>query len=116
MDVVSKCASSGLPEPVFEEKMGNFVATLWRSVLTDEYSEKMGLNERQKYAVKQIRKLGRMTRAEYEKLLNTSERTANRELEEMRSKKLIEKKGRGPETYYVLARFGEIWRDKKRRA
>lgn len=116
MDVVNKCISSGLPEPVFEEKMGNFVATLWRSVLTDEYFEKMGLNERQKYAVKQIRKLGRMTRAEYEKLLDTSERTANRELEEMRSKKLIEKKGRGPETYYILARFGEIWRDKKRRA
>ncbi|MEA1877992.1 MAG: putative DNA binding domain-containing protein, partial [Bacteroidota bacterium] len=31
------------------------------------------------------------------------------------NKKLLKKTGKGPETYYVLARFGEIWRDKGKR-
>ena len=57
---------------------------------------------------------GKITRAEYEKLCLVSARTANRELGVLFKKNLVEKKGKGPETYYVLARSGEIWRDKRR--
>lgn len=113
LDMIEKCKNAGLTEPVFEEKMGNFIVTLWRLALTEEQLEKIGLNERQKSALTHIRKQGKITRAEYEKLCNISERTANREIEEMLDKNIIEKRGKGSETYYVLARYGEIWRDKK---
>ena len=88
--------------------MGSFVTIIRRSALTEEYLEGMGLNERQITAVKHIGRYGKITRAEYEKLCLVSDRTANRELGKLSKKKLIEKKGKGPETYYVLARFGEI--------
>jgi len=112
VDVISRCKDMGLPEPTFEQKMGSFVTTFWRSVLTDEYFDTLDLNERQKKAVKYIEKYRRITRAEYEKTHKVSERTANRELNDLLNRKIIEKKGRGPETYYVLARYGEIWRDR----
>ena len=114
IDIIKRCKEAGLPEPEFEQKMGNFITIIRRSVLTDEYLEGMGLNERQITAVKHIERHGKITRAEYEKLCLVSARTANRELGELFKKKLVEKKGKGPETYYVLARSGEIWRDKRK--
>ncbi|UZE92321.1 MAG: DeoR family transcriptional regulator [Methanosarcinales archaeon] len=68
--------------------------------------------EGQEKSIKHIEKYGKITRAEYEKLYSVSERTANRELNGLVNKKLIEKRGRGPGTHYVLASFGEFWRDK----
>lgn len=88
-------------------KMGNFITIIRRSVLTDEYLKGMDLNERQITAVKHIDRYGKITRAEYEKLCLVSARTANRELGVLFKKNLVEKKGKGPETYYILARFGK---------
>lgn len=42
-----------------------------------------------------------------------SPRTASRELQELCKKGLIEKKAKGPAVYYILAKYGEIWRGKK---
>ncbi|MGB7531460.1 MAG: ATP-binding protein [Halobacteriota archaeon] len=114
IDIIKTCKKAGLPEPEFEQKMGSFVTIIRRSALTEEYLEGMGLNERQITAVKHIGRYGKITRAEYENLCLVSDRTANRELGKLSKKKLIEKKGKGPETFYVLARFGEIWRDKRK--
>jgi len=114
IDIIKTCKEAGLPEPEFEQKMGSFITIIRRSVLTDEYLEGMDLNERQITAVKHIGMYGKITRAEYEKLCLVSARTANRELGELSKKKLIERRGKGPETYYVLARFGEVWRDRRK--
>jgi Fic family protein len=43
-----------------------------------------------------------------------SARTASRELEELYKKGVIEKKGKGPAVYYLLARFGEIRVEKRK--
>lgn len=111
LEMIKQCRDTGLLEPMFEQKTGCFVTTIWRSLLTDEYLDSLGLNERQKKAAKYIEKYGRITRAKYEKNYGVSERTANRELSDLVHRKIIEKKEKGPETHYVLARFGEIWRD-----
>ncbi len=71
------------------------------------------LNERQEQVLFYLIKNKKITRVEYEKFYTVSGRTANRELNEMINGKLIEKKGTGPATYYILARYGEIWRDIK---
>lgn len=112
-DIVEWCRKAGLLEPEFEQKMGFFVIKIKRAVVSNEVLEKLGLNERQIESVKYIQKYGRITRAEYEKLSRVSARTASRELEELCKKGVIEKKGKGPAVYYILARYGEIWRDKK---
>lgn len=107
LEMIKQCRDQGLPEPEFEQKMGCFVTIIWRSILTDEYLSRLDLNERQKKSIKHIEKYGKITRAEYEKLYSVSERTANRELNGLVNKKLIEKRGRGPGTHYILASFGE---------
>ncbi|MFH1432217.1 MAG: RNA-binding domain-containing protein [archaeon] len=112
VDIIQKCRELNLPEPSFEQKMGSFVVTLLRTAITDEYMDALKLNKRQKSAVKYLQDHGRITRAEYEKIHSIPERTANRELNELAGKKVIEKLGSGRETYYVLARTGENWRDK----
>ena len=61
-----------------------------------------------------IGKYGRITRAEYGKFYAVSERTSNRELNDLVNKRIIKRMGKGPETYYALARFGEIWRNNDR--
>jgi len=113
IEMIKQCKEKGLPEPEFEEKMGCFVITIYRSIMTDKYLDSLGLNERQKKAVKYIEKHSRITRAEYEKLCFVSERTANRELSDLVDKKVIEQKKKGPETHYIvsrrdMARYGEI--------
>jgi len=114
VDIIGTCRDRGLPEPEFEQKMGNFVIIIRRSILTDEYFDRLKLKERQKKATIHIDKYGRITRAEYERFYAVSERTSNRELNDLVNKRIIKKIGKGPETYYILARFGEIWRDNNR--
>jgi len=114
VDIIGMCTDRRLPEPEFEQKMGNFVITIRRSILTNEYLDRLKLKERQKKAVNHIDKHGRITRAEYGKFYAVSERTSNRELNDLINKKVIKKTGKGPETYYTLARYGEIWRDNDR--
>jgi Fic family protein len=65
-------------------------------------------------AVKYIEKYGMIKRKEYEELYKVSGRTANRELDDLSGKNLIEKRGSGPGIRYVLAGYGEIWRDKSK--
>ena len=48
-----------------------------------------------------------MKRAEYVKIYAVSERTANRELGNLVHRKVVEKKGEGPEIHYILARYNE---------
>jgi len=108
IDIIRGCKNANLPEPKFEQKMGCFILTIYRSPLTDEYLEGIDLNERQKEAIKHIRRYGKIKRKEYERIYAVSGRTANRELDDLSKKRLIEKMGSGPDTHYVLARSGEI--------
>ena len=77
--MIKHCKERELPEPEFEQRMGNFITIIRRSILTDEYLGGMGLNERQMTAVKHIEG--------YEKLCLVSDRTANRELGELSKRK-----------------------------
>ena len=98
-----------------KKKMGCFVTVLYRSIITDKYLDSLGLNERQKKAVKYIEKHSRITSAEYEKLCFVSERTANRELNDLVDKKVIEQKRKGPETHYIVSRRDMVRYTKKTR-
>ena len=114
-DIIEWCKKTGLLEPEFEQKMGFFVIKIERAIVSDEVLKKFGLSERQIESVRHVKRYGRITRAEYEKLFPVSARTASRELEELCKKRVIEKKGKGPSVYYLLARYGEIWRDTNQR-
>ncbi len=102
VDIIKKCKELNLPEPSFEQKMGNFVITFWRSALTDEYFDALKLNERQKKAITYLNEHKKITSSEYRELTGVVKDTANRDISELIAKVLIEKAGSGPKVYYVL--------------
>lgn len=52
------------------------------------------MNERQIKAIKYVREKGKITNAEYQKLLNVSKRTATNDLEKLVQKLLLKKIGK----------------------
>ena len=102
IEMIKQCKDAGLLEPIFEEKMGCFVITVWRSILTDEYLDSLNLNERQKKAIEYLSKKQKIASREYRELCNIAKDTANRDLNDLLNKGLIEKSGKGAQTFYVL--------------
>ena len=101
-EMIEQCRSNRLPEPIFEQKMGFFVMTIWRSVLTDEYLDSMGLNERQKNAVKYIMKHDSINRRTYCRINNIGQTLAYRDLTGAEENGILERRGQGRSVYYVL--------------
>ena len=105
LDIIKRCRDAGLPEPKFEEKMGFFVVTFWRSTVTEEYLKKIGINERQHKAIKFIRQRGRIGRSEYVELCNCSPKTAYNDIQDLIEKNVLIASGKGKRTYYMLRGF-----------
>ena len=77
--------------------------------LKDKFSElwlmEQGLNERQLKAVKYLKKNEFITNRIYQEICETSERTASRDLEQLKEKQIFEKTGEKKGTKYRL-RYG----------
>lgn len=101
--IVKWCIDWGLPEPDFEFTGSSIIVTFRISKLTEEYLEKIGLNERQKKAVKYIKEKGKITNKEYQEINNVSKPTVTRELRGLVDKKVLVRYGEtGKGTYYTL--------------
>jgi ATP-dependent DNA helicase RecG len=96
------CVKAGIPEPKFEEHQG-FRVVFRKDIYTEEYLQKLGLNERQIKAVMYVKEKGKITNQEFQKLLNVSKRTVTNDLEDLVKRQLFEKVGtRGRGTFYKL--------------
>ncbi|MEA3421317.1 MAG: ATP-binding protein [Acidobacteriota bacterium] len=102
IEMIKRCKEKGLPEPEFEEKMGCFVTVIYRSIITDKYLDSLGLNERQRKSIEYLRKKQKITSREYCELCSIAKDTANRDLNDLLNKEVIEKRGIGPQIFYVL--------------
>ena len=89
---------AGLPEPVFE--FNGFFTVIFKRVKPEK--AKLLLNPRQEKALEYIKEKGSITRQEYERLLNVSERTALRDLNDLVSREILIMRGKGPATVYTL--------------
>lgn len=79
-DMIAYCRAVALPEPTFEQHGPHFVTTVWRNWLTAAVMDELGLNDRQRAAVKYAKTQGRITNSEYQHLVNVSRKTAMRDL------------------------------------
>lgn len=102
--MIALCRAAGLPEPTFEERHGSVVVTLWRDWLTPDLIASLDLNDRQRMALEQVKSLGRLVNAEYQRLTGASQKTAARDLDELVKKGLLERVGEKRGTHYILAR------------
>jgi ATP-dependent DNA helicase RecG len=74
----------------------------YKDKFTKEFLQKMGLNDRQIKAVMYVKKTGKITNKEYQQIANVKERLSTMELNELVSKKILEKFGiTGRGTYYA---------------
>ena len=102
-DMIADCRAAGLPEPDFRQSGPHFVTTLWRDWLTEAVVTKMGLNERQKTALKSLKQKRSITTMDYQQLVESSRRTAARDLDDLLRMGLIEREGAGRNAHYILA-------------
>ncbi|MDO9034140.1 MAG: ATP-binding protein, partial [Methanoregula sp.] len=105
IQMITGCKDAGLPEPEFAQSGREFVVTLWRDWLTDPVMDSLGINERQKQAIKFVKEKSRINNSEYQELVKISKRNASRDLTELVEKEIFEKKGiHGTGVHYVLGK------------
>ena len=92
----------GLPEPDFEFTGTSLIVTFRKSKLTEEYLSTLGLNEKQGKAVEHLKLHGKITTREYQGLTGISKTPAIKELNDLLSKGIITRIGKGRITYYIL--------------
>lgn len=102
INILNECLKAGLPEPIFEANSGGFSVTLFKDKYTEENLSKSGLNERQIKAILHVKKNDFITNSIYQSLCNTSDRTASRDLEQLRLLNIFKKVGEKKGTKYVL--------------
>lgn len=101
--IIENMKKAELPEPEFREEMGGFSVYFRKDIYTEEYLKELGLNDRQIRAVMYVKKNGKITNKEYQELVNTTKRTATRDLKDLTVKKILEQIGEtGKGTYYIL--------------
>jgi len=99
--MIEQCLGHGLPEPLFEEVVGDFVVTFRRYNITEEILNE--LNKRQRKAIEYLLTQKRITNKEYRELnSNISDRTALNDLNELVDKGIIVAKGEKRYRYYIL--------------
>jgi len=102
-DMIQGCREWGIPEPEFGDTGTAIVVTFSKSILTIKTLKELGLNQRQIDSIEFIKQHGRITTREYCNLYNVVRDTSNRDLTELLEKGLIERKGSGPQTFYILS-------------
>jgi ATP-dependent DNA helicase RecG len=105
LDMITLSREAGIPEPDFEQQGDEFVVTLWRTWLTESVMNDLGINERQRSAIRIVKEKGRVNSTEYSTIVNISRQTAFRDLTDLSKKGVLEKKGvTGKGTYYILSK------------
>jgi len=101
--IVEDCLKQGIPEPDFIEEYGVMKVVFYKDKFAEEYLRKLGLSERQIKAVIYVKKSGKITNREYQKLNIVSKPTATRDLEDLTRKSVLEKIGvTGKGTFYKI--------------
>ena len=96
------CEKAGIPEPKFEEHQG-FRVIFRKDIYTEEYLQKLGLNERQIKAVNYVKQKGGITNREYREMFNIKNRMALIDLPDLCKKQILNRVGKtGRTTEYIL--------------
>ena len=96
------CSRAGIPEPKFEENQG-FRVIFKKDIYTEEYLQKLGLNERQIKAVMYVKQKARITNREYREMFNIKNRMALIDLSGLCDKRILTRVGKtGRATEYII--------------
>lgn len=102
ISIINECKKAGLPEPIFKSEFGGISVTLFKDKFTEKYLREIGLNNRQITAVNYTKKNVFISNQVYQKICDTSDRTASRDLEFLTSLNIFKKIGEKKGTKYQL--------------
>ena len=102
LNLLEGCLKHKLPEPEFEDTQTSFIVTINKSKLTEEFLEKIKLNERQKKAIKFLKEHKKITSKEYMEINKISERTARNDITNLVEKNILHRIGTTQSTYYMI--------------
>jgi len=105
--ILELCRQQGLPEPEFRSEKDRFELVFYKDPYTEERLQEMGLNERQVRAGLWVKEHGSITNREYRELSGLSDEGARQDLTVLIEKGVLQRKGRGRSTYYVLGEIGD---------
>jgi len=98
--MLKDCRDAGLPEPEFESRAGAFRTVFTRATSLERQTRGLALSPRQMQAVRQATDRGRITLADYAKLVDMPRRTLQRDLKELVGKGVLVKRGTARTTWY----------------
>ena len=102
LKIINSCKEAGLPEPTIAILDGGILVTLFKDKYSTEQLRSLGLSERQLVAVEFVKENGKITNNELQQLLNLSERTILRELDDLVNNNILIRKGEKKGTFYEL--------------
>lgn len=103
--MIRESVSHALPEPMFRQSGGEFVAVVGRDWLTEKVLTRLNLSDRQVRGLMHIKLHGRISNSTYRQIVGVSERTALRDLKLLADMGLLEKtEGTGRTAQYELAK------------
>jgi ATP-dependent DNA helicase RecG len=101
--MIRESVEHALPEPIFKQSGGEFVAVVGRDWLTEELLARLDLNDRQFRAVMHVKLHGYLTNSAYRGIVGVSESTALRDLRSLAAMGLLKKtEGTGRNARYEL--------------
>lgn len=103
LDVIRLCREANLPIPDFVQRGDQFVVTLWRDWLTEEFLRSLGLTDWQMQGAFYVKKAGKITNSGYQELVGVARKTAARDLDRLVEKGVLERVGTKRGAHYVLA-------------
>lgn len=92
--IVENCVKQGLPEPDFIEESGVMKVVFYKDKFTEQFLQKIGLNERQIKAVMYVKEKGKITNKVYQELTNISRQMATIDLTNLVNRSLFMRLGK----------------------
>ena len=105
--ILNLCSLADIPEPHFEEYQSGFLVEFRKDIYTEEYLRKLGLNERQIKAIVFLKEKGKISNKDYREMSGLSDEAARKDLNELIEKNMLDSKGKGRSTHYILKQVGD---------
>ncbi|MBK9220676.1 MAG: putative DNA binding domain-containing protein [Saprospiraceae bacterium] len=102
LKMIKECADAGIPQPIYFYDMSGFFVEFRKDIYNEKYFKSLGLNNRQLKAALYLKEKGKITNSEYQKMNDTSARTAVRDLELLVNLGVLKRKGERKGAFYEL--------------
>ena len=102
LKMIRECELAGLPKPIYFYDMLGFFVEFRKDNYNEQYLKSLDLSDRQVKAVLYVKEKGKITNSEYQRINDTSARTAVRDLETLVNKDIFRRKGQRKGAFYEL--------------